>query len=212
MALVRRSSMLLYSHPDDIDSHRVRIVLAEKAVSVEIINIDPSDPPRDFLEANPYGSLPTLIDRDLVINQSNVIMEYLDERFPHPPLLPVYPINRAKLRLMVHRIETDWYKQVKYILAGRQPDKARENLELLIRRIIPVVNDYEFFMSEEFSLLDAVLAPLLWRLPQYKVDLQEVSPVVNEYALRVFKRPAFMESLTRAESLIREDMVNEAYK
>ena len=104
------------------------------------------------------------------------------------------------------------FSKAKEMMESNQPDKARENLELLIRRIIPVVNDYEFFMSEEFSLLDAVLAPLLWRLPQYKVDLQEVSPVVNEYALRIFKRPAFMESLTRAESLIREDMVNEAYK
>jgi RNA polymerase-associated protein len=203
--------MLLYSHPDDIHSHRVRIVLAEKAVNVEIINIDPSDPPSDFLEINPYGSLPTLIDRDLVINQSNVIMEYLDERFPHPPLLPVYPINRAKLRLMVHRLETDWYRQVQYIQAGNQVQKARENLELLIRRIIPVVNDYEFFMSEEFSLLDAVLAPLLWRLPKYEIDLESISPAVHKYALRIFKRPAFIESLTRAESLIREDLVDEAY-
>ena len=209
MALVRRSSMLLYSHPDDIDSHRVRIVLAEKAVSVEIINIDPNDTPTDFLEINPYGSLPTLVDRDLVINQSNVIMEYLDERFPHPPLLPVYPINRAKLRLMVHRIEVDWYKQVRLIEAGKNVEDAKNNLVLLIRRIIPILSDFEYFMSEEFSMLDAVLAPLLWRCPSYDIDLEEISPVVQKYAMRIFTRNCFETSLTRAEMLVREGLFDD---
>tara|TARA_Y200000002_G_C22683635_1_gene665100 strand:+ start:2377 stop:2988 length:612 start_codon:yes stop_codon:yes gene_type:complete len=201
--------MLLYSHPDDIDSHRVRIVLAEKAISVEIINIDPNDPPSDFLEINPYGTLPTLVDRDLVINQSNVIMEYLDERFPHPPLLPVYPINRAKLRLMVHRIESDWYDQVKNIVAGKSVEQSRSNLILLIRRIIPILSDYDYFMSEEFSMLDAVLAPLLWRAPLYGVDLAEISPVVQQYAMRIFSRNCFEVSLTRKEMTIREGMFDD---
>ena len=209
MALVRRSSMLLYSHPDDIDSHRVRIVLAEKAVSVEVINIDPNDPPSDFLEINPYGTLPTLVDRDLVINQSNVNMEYLDERFPHPPLLPVYPINRAKLRLMVHRIETDWYAQAKNIIDGVAVEQSRKNLLLLMRRIVPVLEEFEYFMSEDFSLLDAVLAPLLWRVPLYGIDLQEVSPVIQSYAMRIFARNCFVGALTRAEQRVREGLYDE---
>ena len=209
MALVRRSSMLLYSHPNDIDSHRVRIVLAEKAVSVEVINIDPNDPPSDFLEINPYGTLPTLVDRDLVINQSNVIMEYLDERFPHPPLLPVYPINRAKLRLMVHRIETDWYSQAEKIVSGIDEEQSRSNLLLLMRRVVPILEEFEYFMSEDFSLLDAVLAPLLWRAPTYNIDLQEVSPVIEKYAMRIFSRNCFIGSLTRAEQRVREGLYDE---
>lgn len=209
MALVRRSSMLLYTHPDDIRSHRVRIVVAEKAVSAEIIPIDLDDPPSDFLEINPYGTLPTLIDRDLIINQSNVIMEYLDERFPHPPLLPVYPINRAKLRLMVYRIEQDWYGQADILEKNPNDEKARRNMVALIRKIIPMLGDFEYFMSEEFSLLDCVLAPLFWRMPRYGIDLKEISPVVDEYARRIFARNCFEVSLTKAESLIRENEFND---
>ena len=161
---MKRSIMTLYSGASDIYSHKVRIVLAEKGVGVDVLHIDVNDPPRELLELNPYTTVPTLIDRDLVLYESYVIMEYLDERFPHPPLLPVYPIARARSRLMLHRVEKDWLKKVQTIQSGHgsEKDVARKELRDSLVALTPVFAEMPYFLSEEFSLLDCCIAPLLW--------------------------------------------------
>ena len=167
--------MILFSDPENHYSHRVRMVLREKGVTVEIIDVDPSNKPEDLLEVNPYGTLPTLLDRDLVLYQSTVIMEYLDERFPHPPLLPVYPVARAQCRLLMHRIEVDWSEKVDLLVLvkGREValEKARKELRESLVAIAPVFADRPFFMSEEFTLVDCFVAPILWRLSELDLNL-----------------------------------------
>src|ERR1700722_17135226 len=170
----KRSIMTLYSGALDIYSHRVRIVLAEKGVSVEVINTDISDKDKleDLLELNPYDNSPTLVDRELVLYDANIIMEYLDERFPHPPLLPVYPVARAKSRLMIYRIDRDWYSLYKTILEGNAKTikTARNELKEGLLSLAPVFADAPYFLSEEFTLVDCCIAPLLWRLPSLGVE------------------------------------------
>ena len=162
MAIIKRSVMTLYSGPADIQSHRVRIVLAEKAVTVDVLNVDLDNPPEDLVDLNPYSSVPTLVDRDLVLYEPNVIMEYLDERFPHPPLLPVYPVARAKSRLMIYRIEQDWYSLAKKIETSdddAEVAEARVELRDSLAALAPVFNDMPFFLSNDFSLVDCCIAP-----------------------------------------------------
>lgn len=206
MTTVRRSVMTLYSGETDLHSHRVRIVLAEKAVSVDVIKSDSSNPSRELMELNPYHSLPTLVDRDLVLYNSNIIMEYLDERFPHPPLLPVYPVARAKSRLMMFRIEQDWYTLVQTILSGakKDADVARKDLHDSLLSLTPVFNDLPYFLSEEFSLVDCCIAPILWRLPSLGIELPTKAKPILTYAKRIFKRDSFQASLTEAERELRE--------
>ena len=166
MAIVaKRTIMSLFSDVDDVYSHQVRIVLAEKGVNVEILAVKQDEPGADLLALNPYGTVPTLIDRELVLYEARIIMEYLDERFPHPPLLPVYPVARAETRKMMHRIEQDWYYLMNYILRDENAEQARVNLLESLTSLDPVFADKPYFLSDEFSLLDCALAPLLWRLP-----------------------------------------------
>ena len=202
IAVTKRSGMTFYSDPADIYSHRCRIVLAEKGVTVDIVDIDPQNKPEDLLELNPYNTLPTLIDRDLVLYESSIIMEYLDERFPHPPLLPVYPVSRAKSRLMNYRIERDWYSLINKIEQGDAA--AREELKNGIISIAPVFGELPYFLSEEFTLVDCCIAPLLWRLPLYDIELPRTAKPIFEYQERVFNRESFQVSLTEAEREIRE--------
>lgn len=207
MSLVKRSVMTLYSGEMDPYSHKVRIVLAEKAMAVDIINVDDSHPSEDLLQLNPYNSLPTLVDRDLVLYQSQVIMEYLDERFPHPPLLPVYPVTRAKSRLMLHRIEQDWYSLMRTILTsndGLQIDAARNELREGLTVLEPVFADKPYFLSEEFTLVDCCIAPLLWRLPLLGIVMPDSSRAFYDYQDRLFSREAFQSSLSEPEREIRE--------
>src|ERR1700730_10581549 len=166
MTILKRAIMTLYSGDLDIYSHQVRIVLAEKGVNVDIVNVDLNNPSEDLLELNPYNTLPTLVDRDLVLYNANIIMEYLEERFPHPPLLPVYPVARAKSRLMIYRIEKDWYSLVDRIEKGNKKDAdvARKELEESLTKLAPVFGDSPYFLSDEFSLVDCCIAPLVWRL------------------------------------------------
>lgn len=205
MTVLRRSVMTLYSG-SNIHSHRVRIVLAEKGVAVDILNIDPNSPPQDLSELNPYNTIPTLVDRDLVLYQPNVIMEYLDERFPHPPLLPVYPVARAKCRLMIFRIEQDWYTLVNQIETGSKKvvDDARKELIESLTSLTPVFAEMPYFLSEDFSLVDCTIAPLLWRLPTLDIELPKQAKAVKKYAERVFERDSFQASLTDVEREIRE--------
>ncbi|AHE68213.1 stringent starvation protein SspA [Legionella oakridgensis] len=204
MAIIaRRTIMSLYSDNNDAYSHQVRIVLAEKGVNVEIIAAKQGVSSQDLMAVNPYGTVPTLIDRDLVLYESRIIMEYLDERFPHPPLLPVYPVARAETRKMMHRIEQDWYSLLHRIHSGNDVENARNLLLESLTNLEPVFADKPYFLSEEFSLLDCVLAPLLWRLPQLGIDVSSQNKGLNTYMQRLFKRESFQTSLTDAERQLR---------
>ena len=204
MAIIaKRTIMSLYSDNDDIYSHQVRIVLAEKGVNVEIMFAKNGEAPSDLLAVNPYGTVPTLIDRELVLYEARIIMEYLDERFPHPPLLPVYPVARAETRKMMHRIEQDWYRLLHHIQARNDAELAREQLVESLTSLEPVFADKAYFLSDEFSLLDCALAPLLWRLPQLGVEISAQHKGLNAYMQRVFKRDSFQASLTDAERQLR---------
>lgn len=203
VAANKRSVMTLYSGKDDLFSHQARIVLAEKGVGVEISFVESDDKPEDLLQLNPYpDAVPTLVDRELVLYNSKIIMEYLDERFPHPPLMPVYPVARGNSRLMMYRIERDWYALANVILNGTQKEatQARQELSEGLLALAPLFADTDYFMSEEFSLVDCYLAPLMWRLPQYKIELEgPAAKEIKRYMVRIFERPSFQKSLTEAE-------------
>ena len=207
--VAKHSSMIFYSDGNDHYSQRVRLVLAEKGVAVEIIDVDPAHIPEDLTDLNPYNSLPTLIDRELVLYQSQVIMEYLDERFPHPPLLPVYPVARAQSRLFVHRIQRDWCTAVDTIMAGKSKDtvidRARKELRESLVTIAPIFDGKPFFMSEEFTLVDCCVGPILWRLPVLGIELppKQGKPILD-YMERMFERDSFQASLSEAELDMRD--------
>jgi RNA polymerase-associated protein len=197
--------MTLFSDPADLHSHRVRLVLAEKHVTVDIVDVDPLNLPEDVMDLNPYGTAPTLVDRELALFDSRIILEYLDERYPHPPLLPVDPVSRATFRMYIHRVEKDWYSRVDGILAGgKAAARARKELKESLTASAPILAAKPFFMSDEFSVVDASIAPLLWRLPHLGIELEgTASNVYNTYAARLFKRDAFAQSLTEAEREMR---------
>lgn len=207
MAVVatKRSVMTLFSDPADLHSHRVRVVLAEKNVTCDIVDVDPLDLPEDVIDLNPYGNVPTLVDRDLALYDSRIIAEYLDERFPHPPLLPVDPVSRASSRLYMFRVEKDWYSLVDTILTGgKAATKARKELKEGLTASAPIFTHKPFFMSDEYTLVDASIAPLLWRLPLLGVELTgPAAKAVNAYAGRLFTRDGFIASLTEAEREMR---------
>lgn len=205
MSVAKRSSMMFYSDGSDQYSQRVRLVLAEKGVTVDVVDVDVNNPPEDLAELNPYGSVPTLIDRDLVLYESTVIMEYLDERFPHPPLLPVYPVARALSRLWMHRIQKDWCVQLDQVLAGgKGRDKARKQLRDSLTAVAPIFAEKPYFMSEEFTLVDCCVAPVLWRLEKAGVELPErqARPLLK-YMERLFDRDGFQASLSEFEQEMR---------
>jgi RNA polymerase-associated protein len=201
----RRSVMTLFSDPQSLHSHRVRMVLAEKNVTCDIVDVDPLSLPDDVIDLNPYGTVPTLVDRDLALYDSRIICEYLDERFPHPPLLPVDPVSRASTRLYMFRVEHDWYGLVDQILGGgKAATKARKELREGLMAAGPVFAHKPFFMSDEFSMVDASIAPLLWRLPMLGVELSgEAEKQVNTYAGGLFMRNGFIASLTEEEREMR---------
>ena len=200
--------MTLFSAPDEAASHRTRIVLAEKDVEIEIVSVTPGRFPEDLLDLNPDHSLPTLVDRDLVLYDSRIIIEYLDERFPHPPLMPVDPVSRAQFRLALHRIERDWYGLASRQLDKLSPDAAdaprlRGELRDLIVQTVDFVRNKPYFMSDEISLVDVTIAPILWRLPRYRIDLPKEATPLLKYANLLFSRPAFRLSLSAQEREMR---------
>ncbi len=201
----RRSVMNLFTSPTCPYCHLARIVLAEKDITFESIEVDADALPEDLSELNPYNTVPTLIDRDLVLYDSRVIVEYLDERFPHPPLMPVDPVSRAKTRLALHRVEKDWYPLMHDIL--HKGEKTVAKSRKILRESIVSSNELfkvlPFFLSEEYSLVDATIAPLLWRLPALGIELPAEAKAVNDYAQRIFNREAFQLSLTEAEKEMR---------
>lgn len=207
--VAKRSSMTFYSDGSDHYSHRVRIVLCEKGVAVDIVECKANELPEDVAAQNPYNSLPTLLDRELVLYEPNVMMEYLDERFPHPPLLPVYPVARAESRLFMYRIQNDWCGLVDKILADEgtdaELDAARKELRDSLVTISPIFAEKPFFMSDEFTLVDCCLAPILWRLPQLGIELPEAqTKPLQAYMERLFERESFQASLSELEREIRD--------
>ncbi|KPY19198.1 Stringent starvation protein A [Pseudomonas coronafaciens pv. porri] len=207
MAMGVTNRLACYSDPADHYSHRVRIVLAEKGVSAEIIEVVAGRHPPQLIEVNPYGSVPTLVDRDLALYESTVVMEYLDERYPHPPLLPVYPVTRANSRLLIHRIQRDWCGLVDLILDSRSKEparvQARKELRESLAGVSPLFAEKAFFMSDELSLVDCCLLPILWRLPILGIELPRPAKPLLDYMERQFAREAFQASLSAAEREMR---------
>jgi RNA polymerase-associated protein len=206
MAVVanRKSVMNLFTGATDIYSHRVRIVLAEKGINFESVDVDPAHPPEDLMELNPYGRVPTLVDRDLVLYDAQVIMEYLDERFPHPPLMPVDPVSRAQSRMTLRRIQQDWDTLVEKLRKSRDKAKVAKELCDSLTLVAPIFEQLPYFMSEELSLLDCAVAPILWRLPEYGIKLPAAAKPLEDYAQRLFAIDSFQASLTEQEREIRE--------
>jgi len=201
----RRSVMTLFSRPTDIHSHRTRLVLAEKNINIEITSILGNDLPEDLLDLNPYHTVPTLVDRDLTLYDSRVIIEYLDERFPHPPLMPVDPVTRAQFRLALFRIETDWYSLAEEadVTDGKLGAKSKKMLRESILQSAELFGARPYFLSEDFSLVDCSIAPILWRLPVYGIDLGDKFEEIDAYMQRVFARQSFQSSLTELEQEMR---------
>ena len=203
--VAKRSSMTFYSDGKSHYSHRVRIVLAEKGVTVETIDVDPDSKPEDLASLNPYNTLPTLVDRDLVLYEADIMMEYLDERFPHPPLFPVYPVARAESRLWIYRIKQDWCGKVDALMAGKGTpaalEKARKELRESLLSIAPIFGEKPFFMSDEFTIVDCCVAPILWRLPIMGIDLpkNKTTKPLLEYRERLFERESVLESFSEQE-------------
>lgn len=194
--------MTLYSDPVAFESHRTRIVLAEKGIGIDVVSVSPDQLPEDLHHVNPYGSLPTLIDRDLVLYDSRVIIDYLDERYPHPPLMPVDPVSRAQFRLALYRIERDWYSVAAEIDAAadrRRLPRLRKQLKEGILSSSEVFAARRFFISDDYSLLDASIAPILWRLAHWGIELGAPGQEIRRYMDDVFARRSFRASLSERE-------------
>lgn len=206
--VAKRSSMTFYSDGACHYSHRVRIVLAEKGVTVDIVEAGGDIKPAELADLNPYNSLPTMLDRDLVLYENKVMMEYLDERFPHPPLLPVYPVARGSSRQYIYRIERDWCVLVDTIIENsneKAVEKARKELRESLISISPIFSEKPFFMSEEFTLVDCCMAPILWRLSALGIEIpstKQTKPLLA-YMDALFARESFQESLSEDEQEMR---------
>ena len=197
------TKLTLFSDPASHYSHRVRLVLAEKGLVADLQEIPAGQCPPRLAELNPYGSLPTLADRDLALYEPAVIMEYLEERYPHPPLLPVYPVARANSRLLMHRIQRDWCSLVDQILDPKVKEAAkvvaRKELRESLTGVSPLFADKPYFLSEELSLVDCCLLPILWRLPLMGIELPRPAKPLLDYMERSFAREAFRASLSAVE-------------
>ena len=198
----RRSVMILFSDPICLDSHRTRIALAEKDVAVDVVQVDLAHLPEDLTDLNPYNSVPTLVDRDLVLYDSRLIIDYLDERFPHPPLMPVEPVSRARARLMVYRIKRDWYNPlITFAQADkREQTRLRKRLRESLLTSVPLFMEARpYLFSTDFTLVDCTVIPVLWRLGYYGIQLPAAAAPIIEYARRLFERPSVRASLSEAE-------------
>ena len=195
----RRSAILLFSLPDCLHSHRTRLVIKEKEISAELHEIDVNNISEEIKSISPYDDFPTLVDRELILQNSRVIIEYLDERFPHPPLLPVDPVARAKFRLALDRIEHQWYPEFNDSYSNGSIDDAFvEKIRSYFLEIVPLISDH-FFMSDEFGLVDCSLAPLLWRVKCLGIQLDKNKSVIEKYSDRIFNRESFQASLSETE-------------
>jgi RNA polymerase-associated protein len=197
--------MTLFSRGDDPHCHRVRIALAAKSLGARVVECDPTRPPEDLIDLNPFQSLPTLTDRDLVIYGAGIICEYLDERFPAPALMPGDPAGRAQARIAAQRIELDWYSLVPDLEGGERREllRARRRLLETVVATEPLLRVKPWFLSDQFSVLDAAVAPILWRLPRWGVAIPPTAPTVERYCRRLFAHPAVRTSLSPEEQEMR---------
>ncbi|WP_130536888.1 glutathione S-transferase N-terminal domain-containing protein [Thiomicrorhabdus indica] len=205
--VTKRSVMVLFTDSTNPLGHRIRLVAKEKDIPMDVIMTDPNDLPEDLLELNPYGTLPTLVDRDLTLYDPQVILEYLDERFPHPPLMSVDPISKARSRQMLRQIETEWYPLVDVIMANEnegEVQQARRELQERLIQLIPVFEHKDFFMSDDYSLVDVSMSVLLWRLPVLGIELPKSAKPIFDYCDKVLERELFAESLTDDELDMRD--------
>jgi stringent starvation protein A len=198
--------MTLYSGTTCPFSMRCRIVLYEKGMDFQIIDVDLYNKPEDIAVMNPYNRVPILVERDLILYESNIINEYIDERFPHPQLMPADPVMRARARLFLYRFEIELFSQVEILESGKEKnaDKARAIIRENLVQIAPVFTKQKHMLGDEFSMLDVAIAPLLWRLEHYQIQLPKQAAPLLKYAERMFSRPAFIECMTPAEKAMRK--------
>ncbi|MAR77404.1 MAG: stringent starvation protein A [Gammaproteobacteria bacterium] len=199
--------MTLYSDPSSAQSHRVRIVLGEKDLVFNVENVAHGENNEDLIALNPNNTTPTFVDRNLVLYESRVIMEYLDERFPHPPLMPVDPVVRAKTRMVLHYIEKDLYGLLEDIKSSgeKKSSAAKENLKNNLLLSLDFLQGKKYFLSDDFSIVDCSMAPILWRLPEYEIELPKSAAPILKYADRLFQRGSFIENLSEQEEEIRNN-------
>ncbi|MDP2266894.1 MAG: glutathione S-transferase N-terminal domain-containing protein [Thiobacillus sp.] len=198
--------MTLYSGSTCPYSHRCRIVLFEKDMDFEIIDVDMHNKPEEVASISPSGKMPVLIERDLILTESNIINEYIDERFPHPQLMPPDPVMRARARLVLFNFEHDLFTHVNTLehSLGKGSDKARVEIRDSLSQLTPILTKQKYLMNDEFSMLDVAIAPLLWRLEHYGIELPKVAVPVLKYRERLFSRPAFISALTPTEKALRK--------
>lgn len=197
--------MTLYSDPNSAQSHRVRIVLGEKDLIFNVEDIILGQNNEDLIALNPNNTTPTFVDRNLVLYESRVIMEYLDERFPHPPLMPVDPVIRAKTRMVLHYIEKDLYGLLDDIKSSGEKKSSAAKLKLKENLMLSLdfIQGKKFFLSDDFSIIDCSMAPILWRLPEYGIELPKSAKPILKYADKLFERTSFVENLSEQEEEMR---------
>ncbi|MGK2952713.1 MAG: glutathione S-transferase N-terminal domain-containing protein [Thiobacillus sp.] len=198
--------MTLYSGSTCPYSHRCRIVLFEKDMDFEVIDVDMHNKPEEVASISPSGKMPVLVERDLILTESNIINEYIDERFPHPQLMPPDPVMRARARLVLFNFEHDLFTHVNTLehSLGKGSDKARVEIRDSLSQLTPILTKQKYLMNDEFSMLDVAIAPLLWRLEHYGIELPKVAAPVLKYRERLFSRPAFISALTPTEKALRK--------
>lgn len=200
-------TMTLYSDPESAQSHRVRIVLGEKDLVFNVEDVSNGENNEDLIALNPNNTTPTFVDRNLVLYESRVIMEYLDERFPHPPLMPVDPVIRAKTRMVLHYIEKDLYGLLESVKSSgeKKASAAKQKLKDNLMMSLDFIQEKKFFLSDDFSIIDCSMAPILWRLPEYGIQLPASAKPIMKYADRIFERTSFIENLSEQEEEIRSE-------
>ena len=200
-------TMTLYSDPESAQSHRVRIVLGEKDLVFNVEDVYHGENNEDLIALNPNNTTPTFVDRNLVLYESRVIMEYLDERFPHPPLMPVDPVIRAKTRMVLHYIEKDLYGLLESVKSRgeKKASNAKQKLKDNLMMSLDFIQEKKFFLSDDFSIIDCSMAPILWRLPEYGIQLPASAKPIMKYADRIFERTSFIENLSEQEEEIRSE-------
>ena len=198
--------MQLYSGTTCPFSHRCRFVLYEKGMDFQVIDVDMYNKPEDIAVMNPYNRLPVLVERDLILYESNIINEYIDERFPHPQLMPADPVMRARARLMLFNMEAELFSQVESLESGKEKpmEKARQQITDRLIELSPLFTKTQHMLGDDFTMLDVAIAPLLWRLDHYGIKLGKTAAPLMKYAERIFSRPAFIEALTPSEKVMRK--------
>ncbi|MGE5757281.1 MAG: glutathione S-transferase N-terminal domain-containing protein [Sideroxydans sp.] len=198
--------MTLYSGTTDPYSHRCRFVLFEKGMDFQVIDVDVFNKPEDLAVMNPYNTVPVLVERDLILYEANIINEYIDERFPHPQLMPPDPVMRARARLFLHRFENELFCHIQGLESNnaKVAEKARAAVRENLTQIAPVFTKQKYMLGDEFSMLDVAIAPLLWRLDHYGIQLDKEAAPLMKYAERLFSRPAYIEAMTPAEKAMRK--------